>query len=59
MGTFREIPGPFTIDEMLTRQAAYELARRAGKWRYDHLDTGWTFDELLEMKESFERLEDD
>lgn len=58
MGTNRAIPGPFTIDEMLNRQIGYELAIKAGSRRYGHLDTGWTIDELWEMKESFERLED-
>lgn len=59
MGTFREIPGPFTIDELLNRQLACELAMKTGYRRYEHLDTGWTIDELLEMKASLDQLEDD
>ena len=59
MRTRREIPGPFTIEEMINRQRAYELAVTAGYRRYGHLDTGWTLDELWEMKESFEQLDDD
>ena len=59
MGTKREIPGPFTIEEMINRQIGYELAATSGYRRYGHLDTGWTLDELWEMKESFERLDDD
>jgi hypothetical protein len=54
----RGIPGPFTIDEWITRQISYELAVTAGYRKYDHLDTGWTLDELWEMKESFKSLED-
>lgn len=44
---------------MLNRQRAYELAIKCGKWRYEHLDTGWTIAELEEMKESLDQLEDD
>jgi hypothetical protein len=54
----REIPGPFTIDEWINRQTSYELAVTAGYRRHDHLDTGWTLDELWEMKESFKSLDD-
>ena len=58
MATHRQIPGPFTVDELITRQCAYEVALKAGKYRYDHLDTGWSLDELLEMKASFDSLDD-
>lgn len=58
MGNHPGIPGPFTIDEWINRQRAYELAIKAGKFRYDHLDTGWTLEQLFEMKEAFESLED-
>ncbi len=54
----RQIPGPFTIDELIQRQKAYILAIRAGMFRPDHLDTGWSLDELWDMKESLERLDD-
>lgn len=54
----RHVPGPFDIDELISRQLSYELAVRAGKYRFDHLDTGYSLQELWELKESFERLED-
>lgn len=44
---------------MLNRQLAYELAIKCGKYRYEHLDTGWSVEELVEMKESLDQLEDD
>ena len=58
MGMQRKIPGPFTIDEFINRQIAYELAVTAGYRRYGHLDTGWSLDELQDMKDGFDRLED-
>ncbi len=58
MSDRREIPGPFTIDNMISRQHAYIVAIRAGKFRYEHLDTGYSLEELWDMKESLERLED-
>lgn len=64
-GDHKPIPGPFTIDEMINQQMAYELAKKAGLSRYEHLNwdhpdgTGWTLDDLLEMKASFELLDDD
>ena len=58
MAIHRQIPGPFTIDEMIGRQQSYEVALKAGKYRYDHLDTGWSLDELFEMKASFDSLDD-
>jgi hypothetical protein len=58
MDNERGIPGPFTIDEWINRQISYELAVTARCRRYDHLDTGWTLDELWEIKESFKSLED-